>query len=91
MAQQKPRDGGDREIIVSAVIVDMSGDPIYQSKQLPLTRERLELLGRLVPHDQWTRQTSELRLPAEYRLDDVQVEDVPWQQIEAEFLGLLKD
>ncbi len=33
MAQQKPRDGGDREIIVSAVIVDMSGDPIYQSKQ----------------------------------------------------------
>jgi hypothetical protein len=91
MAQQKPRDGGDREIIALALIVDMSGDPIYRSEQLPLNRERLELLGRLVPHDQWTRQTSESRLPAEYRLDDVQVEDVPWQQIEAEFFGLLKE
>jgi hypothetical protein len=73
MAQQKPRGRGDREIVVLALIVDRSGDPIYRSCQLPLTRERLDLLGRLVPHDGWTRQVPP-SIPEGSLGDDVQIE-----------------
>ncbi len=77
MAQQKPPGERDRESIVLVwVLVNSGTSTIYQSEPVPLNRERVDLLGRLVGHDQWRRQTTP--------------EQATWQQIEA-VLGRLED
>jgi hypothetical protein len=50
---------------------------VYHSGSVPLTPERIELLSRLVDHDQWKRQLGQ--------------ENVTWQQVEADILNRLED
>ncbi len=78
MAQQQPARGGDPVCIVSVWVQGSSGNrSLYLSESVPLTPERLKLLGRLVGHDQWRRQTTP--------------EQATWEQIEAEVLGCPED
>jgi hypothetical protein len=50
---------------------------IYHSGSVPLTPERIELLSRLVDHNQWKLQLGQ--------------EKATWRQVEADILNRLED